>query len=375
MFQCSRVLPAILVLAWCAPVQAAEVLRVERSVFGTMPDGREVELYVLSNDRGMEARVMTLGATLTKLRVPDRNGRSEIVTLYLDTLDDYLAGHPLFGSIVGRYANRIAGARFTLDGAAYPLVPNARPHHIHGGSKEGFHAALWQAEPIRESQAAGVRLTHVSPDGQAGFPGTLRATVEYRLSADNRLTIDYAATTDKPTHVNLTNHAYFNLAGAGSGDVLGHTLQLHASAFLPSDSAKIPTGEIRPVRGTPMDFTTPHTIGNRIAQVPDANYDHCYVLDHPAGKRLDLAARVVEPTSGRVMEVFTTQPGVQLYTAKSLNAKLSGGGKPYGPYFGFCLETQHFPDAPNRPDFPGTVLRPGETYRETTAFQFSVTDE
>lgn len=374
MFPSARTLLVLfLAFAPMAALRAEESgLRVERSVFGTMPDGREVDCYTLANARGMEARVMTLGATLTTLRVPDREGRSEIVTLYLDTLDDYLAGHPLFGSVVGRYANRIAGARFALDGAEYPLVPNARPHHIHGGGKEGFHAALWKAEPIREPRAVGVRLTHTSPDGEAGFPGTLQATVEYRLSAENELAIDYSATTDKPTHVNLTNHAYFNLAGAGSGDVLGHLLQLHADAYLPSDAAKIPTGEIRPVRDTPMDFTAPQAIGSRIAQVPDENYDHCYVLNHPDGAQLALAARVVEPKSGRVMELFTTQPGVQLYTAKGLGTRLSGGGRPYGPYHGVCLETQHYPDSPNRPGFPSTVLRPGETYHQTTVFRFSV---
>jgi len=377
----AAVIPAL----WIACVGAAGVgaeagpasagaapVRVEKEPFGKLPDGTAVEIYTLSNARGLEARIMTYGATLATLKAPDRSGKAEIITLYLDTFDDYLRGHPLFGSAVGRYANRIAGAKFFIDGVEHRLTANAGPHHIHGGAQEAFHRAVWEAEPIREPSAAGVKLTHVSRDGEAGYPGTLQAAVVYKLTADSQLVMDYTARTDKPTHVNLTNHAYWNLAGAGSGDVLGHLLLLNADHYLPADRAKIPTGEVRSVRGTVMDFTTPQAIGSRIRQVEDENYDHCYVLNKRLGERMALAARVVEPGSGRVMEVYTTQPGVQLYTAKGLSSRLKAGGKPYGPYHGFCLETQHYPDSPNQPAFPSTLLRPGQTYHEVTVHKFGV---
>ena len=355
---------------------------VRREVFGKLPDGSEVHLYTLSNGRGLEARVMTYGATLVTLSAPDRRGTVEPVTLHLDALADYVKGHPLFGSVVGRYANRIANARFAIDGVEYKLADNAKPHHIHGGrGADAFHQALWSAEPVREPGAVGVRLSHVSPDGTAGYPGTVRATVTYTLAtADDRLAMAYEATTDKPTHVNLTNHAYWNLAGAGSGDVLGHVLQLNANRYLASDDKRIPTGEVAAVKGTPMDFTTPQPVGSRIDQIEGRNYDHCYVIDRPpaaatgpADGRPPLAARVSEPTSGRTMEVYTTQPGVQVYTAKGLSDRQKGGGgKAYGPFHGLCLETQHFPDAPNRPAFPSTLLRPGQTFRNVTEHRFGV---
>lgn len=359
---------------------------VRRDVFGRTPDGAEVHVYTLTNGRGLEARVMTYGATLLTLSAPDRRGRVEPVTLHLDALADYVKGHPLFGSVVGRYANRIANARFAIGDAEYKLTENAKPHHIHGGrGPDAFHEAVWSAEPVRDPAGVGVgvRLALVSPDGAAGFPGTVRATVTYALSTtDDRLVMAYEATTDKPTHVNLTNHAYWNLAGAGRGDVLGHVLRLTTKRYLVADEKKIPTGEVRDVRGTPMDFTEPTPVGSRIEQVEGQNYDHCYVLDKERSEkekseregpdRLALAARVSEPTSGRVMEVYTTQPGVQVYTAKGLTDRLRGGGRPYGPYHGLCLETQHYPDAPNRPAFPSTLLRPGQTLREVTEHRFGV---
>jgi aldose 1-epimerase len=332
--------------------------RVETERFGAMPDGRPIELYTLTNAQGLEARVMTLGATLTTVKVPDRDGKLDVVTLHKDSCDEYLRGHPLFGSVVGRYANRIAGARFTIDGTEHRLEANAGKHHIHGGGREaGFQWLLWTAEPIREKQACGVRLALDSPHGQAGYPGALRTVVVYKLTNDNELVLDYTATTDRPTHINLTNHAYWNLAGAGDGDVLGHVLQLNADRYLPTDDALIPTGEIRRVHGTALDFTAPRTIGARIREVDQTRYDHCYVLNKQPGERLSWVARVSEPKSGRVMEVRSTQPGVQLYT-----------GNPHG----FCLETQHYPNSPNQPEFPSTLLRPGETYRETTIHQFGV---
>jgi aldose 1-epimerase len=308
---------------------------------------------------------------MTSVKTPDRHGGFRNVTLFLDDLEDYLRGHPFFGSVAGRYANRIAGAKFVLDGAERRITANAGEHHIHGG-RHGFDKAVWKAVPIRTQDSAGVELSLRSPDGDEGYPGNLQVTVRYLLTDDNQLKMEYLAQTDKPTHVNLTNHAYWNLAGAGAGDILDHELMLNADRYLPTDEKKIPTGELRGVEGTPMDFTQPSRVGSRIDRVEDQNYDHCYVLNKGPGERLSLAARLVEHGSGRVMEVYTTQPGVQLYTAKGLSGRLTGGGAPYGPYHGLCLETQHFPDSPNRPAFPSTVLRPGETCHEITIHKFSV---
>jgi aldose 1-epimerase len=341
------------------PSSAPAGLRCTREPFGKTRDGTAIELFTLANVRGLEAKVMTWGATLTTVSSPDRHGKPAIITLHRDTFEDYLRGHPLFGSVVGRYANRIAGARFTLDGVERVLVANAGKNHIHGGGA-GFHTQIWQASPLQDARSVGVKLTHSSPDGHAGFPGKLDVCVTYRVTDDNELVMDYTARTDKPTIINLTNHAYWNLAGAGSGDVLRHELWLNADRYLPADQAKIPTGEMRNVRGTVMDFTTPHTIGSRLKEVEYGDYDHCYVLNKKPGERMSPCARVVEPQSGRVMEVLTTQPGVQFFTAKMLT------------HHGFCLETQHYPDSPNRPAFPSTVLRPGETFHETTVHKFSV---
>jgi aldose 1-epimerase len=348
--------------------------------FGKTPDGEAVDVITLANGNGMEVRLMTYGATLLTLKAPDRTGKSDHVNLYFDTLDDYIKRSPLFGAVVGRFANRISNARFTVDGTEYHLTPNMGPHQIHGGNKEAFHRVVWKApeEPPEGAAAAAAAgggnlmcFTHTSKDGEAGFPGTLKAYVTYTLTRDNRLILDYTATTDKPTHVNLTNHAYWNLAGAGSGDVRGHVVFIDGDKYLASDRVKIPTGEIVGVEGTPMDFRKPTAVGARIDRIDDKNYDHCYVLNKPAaGERMALAARVQEPKSGRTMEVWTTQPGVQLYTARGLNLRNAGGGATYGPYAGLCLETQHYPDAPNKPAFPTTLLRPGETFHEVTEFRF-----
>ncbi len=347
--------------------------QIETECFGYMPDGQPITRYVLSNPHGMQVTLMTLGATLTSVVVPDRDGQLANVTLHLDTLDDYLRGHPLFGSVVGRYANRIAGARFSLDGTEYPITANAGPHHIHGG-REGFQRIVWDAEAVRSETAVGVRLTHQSPDGHEGYPGQLDVTVLYELTHDNQLRMVYTAETDQPTHVNLTNHAYWNLAGAGTGDVLDHVVMLSAEAYLPTDEAKLPTGEIRPVAGTVMDFRQPRRIGERIEQVEGQNYDHCFVLGTAAGGEPRLIARVQDPCSGRMMEVLTNQPGVQFFTARFLSDRFQAGGRPYGPYFGLCLETQHYPDTPNQPHFPSTVLRPGEVYYHETIHRFGVFD-
>jgi len=343
---------------------------IERISLGQTADGTDVYQFTATNAQGLKIRAITLGATLTAVEVPDRNGKLENVSLYLETLGEYLAGHPCFGSICGRYANRIARGRFTLDGATYQLATNNGPNHLHGG-RVGFHRLLWKGESLRGDDWVGARFTLDSPDGDEGYPGKLTASVTYRLTNQDELVMEYTAQTDKPTHVNLTNHAYWNLAGAGEGDCLGHLLMLNADRYLPVDDTQIPLGPPAEVRGTPMDFTRPQTIGSRIAQVK-GGYDHCYVLNKKPGEGLSLAARVVEPRSGRVMEVYTTEPGVQLYTANGLDGRLKAAGKPYVKHGALCLEAQHYPDSPNRPEYPTTVLRPGQTYRQTTIHKFSV---
>lgn len=345
-------------------------MSVQNEPFGQMPDGTVVDRYTLKNANGLKVAVMTYGATLTSVETPDRNGRLTNVTLSLESFPDYLAGHPFFGSVAGRFANRIANGQFTLDGIQYKLATNNGPNHLHGGRK-GFDKAVWKAEPVQGEGFVGVVFTHVSPDGDEGYPGTVKASVTYTLNSANELRMEYSATTDKATPINLTNHAYWNLAGAASGDVLGHALMVNADRCLPVDEALIPLGDLASVKGTPMDFTHAQAIGSRISQVK-GGYDHCYVLNQRKPGELTLAARVVEPKSGRVMEVYTTQPGVQLYTGNFLNGKLKADGVVYQKHHGFCLETQHFPDSPNRPEFPSTILRPGQTYHEVTVHKFRV---
>jgi aldose 1-epimerase len=363
---CAALCAAVLVFSEVRAMAAG----VEKKSFGKTQDGTPVDLYSLTNMGGSVAKIMTYGATLTELHVPDRNGKLADVVLGFDNLDGYLAGHPFFGSTVGRYANRIAKGKFTLDGKEYTLAVNNGPNHLHGGLK-GFDKAVWKAETISNIDGPSVRFTHVSPDGDEGYPGTLNVAVVYTLTNRNELKIDYTATTDKPTQINLTNHSYFNLAGGG--DVLGHELRLHADRYTVPDDTLIPTGEIKPVRDTPLDFTTTHLIGSRIKQIPASigGYDHNYVINGGGGS-LARAAHVYERSSGRAMEVLTTQPGVQLYTANFLDGKLKGkGGAAYSKHAAFCLETQHFPDSPNKPSFPSTVLRPGQTFRSTTVYRFS----
>ncbi len=343
--------------------------------FGTTADGKPVSRYTLTNGKGMRVRIITYGAIIQSIEVPDRTGKLADVTLGFDTLEGYLGRHPYFGSIVGRYANRIGGAKFTLDGKTYSLAKNNGGNHLHGGLK-GFDKVIWDAEEIRGDDWVGVKLHYLSPDMEEGYPGNLSVTVTYKLNSKNELWIDYKATTDKPTVINLTNHAYFNLKGQGEGDILGHIVTINADRFTPVDAGLIPTGEIRSVKGTPLDFTEPHPIGERINSDYEQiklgkGYDHNFVLNGKPGE-LRLAARVVEPSTGRVLEVLTTQPGMQFYTGNFLDGSNVGkGGKIYKHRYGFCLETQHFPDSPNKPDFPSVVLRPGETYHETTVFRFS----
>lgn len=351
--------------------------RVEREPFGASPDGRPVDLFTLENGRGVRVRFIGYGGIVVSLEVPDRHGASDDVTLGYDTLDAYLAENPYFGTLIGRYANRIGGARFTLDGRSYRLPPNDGPNQLHGG-RHGFHTVLWIVEPFRREDEVGAVLTYTSADGEEGFPGTLAARVTYTLTAGDELIFDYHATTDRPTPVGLTQHSYFNLAGDGRRDVLDHLLTIDASRFTPVGAALIPTGELRSVAGTPFDFTTPARIGERIdrddAQLRiGGGYDHNFVLDRAADGTLARAARLEDPGSGRVLEILTTEPGIQLYSGNSLDGRLAGKrGRRYYRHYGVALETQHFPDSPNRPAFPSTILRPGEEYRSRTVYRFSV---
>jgi aldose 1-epimerase len=344
---------------------------VEKKDFGKADDGTAVDLYVLTNAAGMKARIITYGGILTELYAPDRAGKMEDVVLGFSDLKSYLGGHPFFGTITGRVANRIAKGRFTLDGKEYKLAVNNGPNTLHGGLK-GFDKKVWKGEAIQGKDGVGVKLSYVSRDGEEGFPGTLTTTVTYTLTERNELKIDYHATTDKPTLVNLTNHSYFNLAGPGSGDVLAHELTLMADKYTPTDDTLIPTGELKPVKDTPLDFTTPRTIGSRIDQLKaTGGYDHNYVLNS-GGRSLALGARAYEPTSGRVMEMLTTEPGVQLYTANGLDGSQKGKeGVAYKKHQGFCLEAEHFPDSIHHANFPSIILRPGQTFAQTTVYRFS----
>ncbi|MDR3406113.1 MAG: galactose mutarotase [Chthoniobacter sp.] len=343
-----------------------------QEVFGKTRDGETVDLYTLTNAAGLKAKLTTWGACLVEMDVPDRSGALRDVTLGFDTLDGYLGAHPHFGATTGRYANRIARGRFTLDGVTYQLGLNNGANHLHGGVA-GFYHRNWKGEAVKGANA--VRFTYTSADGEEGYPGTLRVAITYTLTEKNELRLDYEATTDKPTILNLTNHAYWNLAGAGEGDILGHELRLYASHYTPVDATSIPTGKIESVAGGPMDFTKAKTLAKDYAQMTGepGGYDHNFIIDQPQANALTLAAEVYEPKSGRVMTVSTTEPGIQLYTGNYLNRTVIGKGeKVYWKNYGFCLETQHYPDSPNHPDFPSTVLRPGQTFRSTTVHQFSV---
>jgi aldose 1-epimerase len=350
-------------------------MSLSKQSYGKLPDGTPIDLYTLTNAGGMKVQLMNLGATITSVEVPDSSGKTANVTLHRDDLAGYTeikngrATTPCFGCVVGRYGNRIAAGRFTLDGKEYRLATNNGPNHLHGGIK-GFDKAVWQGVSVDVKDAVGVAFSLVSPDGDQGYPGTLTVKVLYTLNDQNELKLDYEAATDKPTVLNLTNHAYWNLAGAGSGDVLGTDLSINADRFLPVDDTLIPLGQSKPVQGTAMDFTRPKPIGRDMDRV-EGGYDHCYVLNKKAFE-LSACARAVEPTSGRIMEVSTTQPAVQFYTGNFLDGSVSADGAAYQRHSGFCLETQHYPDSPNRADYPTTVLRPGETYRHTTLYKFGV---
>ncbi|MDP2955421.1 MAG: aldose epimerase family protein [Longimicrobiales bacterium] len=356
-----------------------EQATVTQQSFGVTADGDSVQAFTLTNANGMEVRAMTYGGIILSLKVPDRDGTLGDVVLGYDDLDGYLRETPYFGAIIGRYGNRIGGARFELDGATYALEANNGANHLHGG-KRGFDKLVWEAQPMHLGNAVGVVFRRTSPGGEGGYPGALAVQVTYMLTDNNELIFDYLASSDAATPVNLTQHSYFNLAGDGSGDVLGHLLTLNADRYTPVDGGLIPTGELVSVEGTPFDFRSPHAIGERIGEdneqiVRGGGYDHNFVLNREgtADGELVLAARVEEPTSGRFLEIRTTEPGVQLYSGNFLDGSLTGkGGAVYQHRYGFCLETQHFPDSPNKPDFPSTILRPGEEYRSRTVLTFGV---
>jgi aldose 1-epimerase len=347
---------------------------VKKELFGKTADGVAVDQYILTNDAGMTAKIITYGAILTELDVPDRDGKLGDVVLGFDNLKDYLERNPHFGATTGRVANRIAKGKFTLDGKEYTLAINNGPNSLHGGRK-GFDKQLWKAKEKSTPNAAGVELSYQSKDGEEGYPGNLSVTVVYSLTNDNALRIDYTATTDKATPVNLTNHSYFNLAGSQSSDILGHELMIAAEKYTPADETQIPTGEIRPVKDTPLDFTTPRRIGERIDQLkssPGGGYDHNYVLNSGGKTEPAFAVRVSEPKTGRILEMYTTEPAVQFYTGNYLDGRLTGrGGVVYKKHAGFCLEAQHFPDSVHHDNFPSIILKPGEVYRQTTIYKFA----
>jgi aldose 1-epimerase len=355
----------------------AQAGSIEVQSYGTTADGQEVDEYTLTNANGMEVKIITYGGIITSIRVPDRNGELANVTLGFDNLGDYETRNPYFGNITGRYANRIANAQFTLDDTEYTLAANNGVNTLHGGTV-GFDKRVWEATTVEGDGEVGLELTYLSPDGEEGYPGNLEVTVTYTLTDDNEIRMDYAATTDAPTVVNLTNHAYFNLAGEGTGSIYDHILMIDADRYTPVDATLIPTGELAPVEGTPFDFRAPKPIGpgqrsSHEQIVLGRGYDHNFVLnrDDMEDTSMMLAARVYEPDSGRFLEVWTTEPGIQFYAGNFLDGTLIGtSGHLYRQSDGFALETQHFPDSPNQPDFPSTILRPGETYETTTIYKF-----
>lgn len=348
-----------------------------KEAFGKMADGTPVELHTLTNTNGIQATITTYGGAVVSLLVPDRDGKLGDIVLGFETLEEYVEKSPYFGCITGRYANRIAKGKFTLNDVAYTLAQNDGENHLHGGTKGFDKIVWWAAEEMSDKDGVGLALTYLSEDGEAGYPGNLSVKVTYTLTDIDELRIDYAAITDKDTVVNLTNHTYFNLADGGAGDILGHELMIDADRFTPVDANQIPTGELRSVASTPMDFLQMTAIGARIGQDDEQlrlglGYDHNWVLNNPGGA-LALAASVQEPTTGRAVEVYTTEPGIQFYSGNFLDGTITGkGGKIYHKRHGLCLETQHFPDSPNQPDFPSTVLKPGEMYQTTTVYRFII---
>jgi aldose 1-epimerase len=358
-------------LLGCAST-ASSPNQVSQRSFGQTADGKDVSLFTLRNSKGAEALISNYGGIVTSLKVPDRNGKMGDVVLGLDNLADYIKESPFFGALIGRYGNRIARGKFTLNGQQYTLATNNYPNALHGGTK-GFDKVVWEPTILTGPEGPGLKLTYLSKDGEEGYPGNLSVAVVYTLTDDNALKVEYTATTDKDTVVNLTQHSYFNLAGKGT--ILNHVVMMPADKFTPVDSTLIPTGELKPVSGTPFDFRTPTAIGARINQDDEQlkfgkGYDHNWVINKPMGQ-MGLMARVTEPTTGRVMEVLSTEPGLQFYSGNFLDGTLKGKGRVYEFRSGFCMEPQHYPDSPNKPEFPSVVLKPGQTYHNTIVYKFS----
>lgn len=350
---------------------------IHKEVFGTTHSHQNVHLFTLAHANGIEARILDLGGIVVSLKVPDHRGHLDDVVLGFNSIEDYLIGHPYFGAIIGRYANRIEHGKFNLDGKTFELKKNQGPNHLHGGV-QGLSEVIWDSEIIHHENDLVLQFSYLSPNGEEGYPGNLSVSVQYRLSQSGEFRIDYLATTDQPTIVNLTHHSYFNLAGQGVGDILDHQLEIDADAFIPVNSDSIPTGEVLNVVGTPFDFRSLHCIGERIAEDSEQlriaqGYDHCFVLNGQFGT-LRTVGKVLESRSGRMMEILTTEPGVQLYTGNFLTHRIGKNGKKYHKNSGFCLETQHFPDSPNHSNFPSTVLRPGQRLTSTTIYRFSTID-
>jgi aldose 1-epimerase len=361
-------------LALCAAEPAKKgKATVEKSSYGQLSDGTDIHQFTLTNANGVVCKVITYGGIITELHVPDKDGKMADVVLGCPDLKTYEEGHPFFGAITGRVANRIANARFTLDGTEYKLAANNGPHSLHGG-KKGFDKQVWEAKPVDAKSGVALRLTRTSPDGEEGYPGNLKVAITYTLTNKDELRIDYEATTDKATPVNLTNHTYFNLAGHASGTIDEQEMMIAADRYTPGDETLVPSGKIEPVKGTPFDFTKSTVIGSRFKELKDkpTGYDLNYVLN-AQGKLTRLAARGHDPKSGRVLEMYTTEPGVQFYTSNFLDGKQKGkGGATYAQHAAFCLEAQHYPDSVHHDNFPSIILKPGDTYRQTTVYKFSV---
>jgi aldose 1-epimerase len=375
---CSLTLVFALCLGVTVPMFARphkKEARIDKRAFGKLPDGRTVDIYTLKNSKGLEVEITNYGGAVVAIRTRDRRGRMGDIALGYDEPSGYVADTSYFGALIGRYGNRIARGVFKLNGIEYQLARNNDPNHLHGGVV-GFNKVVWQASEVTRKDGVGLELTYLSKDNEEGYPGNLNVTATYVLTNANELRIEYSATTDKDTVVNLTHHSYFNLAGAGAGDVLSHVLKINADRFTPVDATLIPTGELKAVKGTPFDFNAPTAIGSRINQTDEQlvrgnGYDHNFVLSK-MGRELSLAANVYEPKSGRILEMWTTEPAVQFYTGNFLNGVKGKAGRVYNRRGGFCLEAQHFPDSPNQPAFPSTVLKPGERYTQTTVYKFTV---
>jgi aldose 1-epimerase len=372
LYLCKKLVPFTSLIFFLSCAEGTSSLAIQKTIFGKTADGKTVNLFTIKNANGVELKVSEFGATLVSLKVPDREGNFKDIILGFDNLEGYIKDNTFQGVIAGRYANRIAKGKFTLDGKEYTLATNDGENHLHGGV-EGFGKKVWKGEELKTDDGAGVKLTYLSKDGEEGYPGNLECTVEYILDNDNELKIVLETKTDKPTPVNLTNHAYFNLKGEGEGTILDHVLKLNAEEYTPVDDGLIPTGEIKSVKGTPLDFTKAKKIGKDIDKLDKkfhGGYDHNFVLPD-SGDSLTKVCKVVEPESGRVMEIYTTKPGFQFYSGNFLDGFKGKGGKAYKQHYAFCIEPQFYPDSPNKPNFPSCILRPGEERKEIILYKFS----